>query len=76
MREKRSVWDQVVSGLRLAWWVVLTCVTGILLVRGTLVVSHQAAGSVAMGWATLAIGFVILVLNLNGWARISSSWDS
>ena len=70
MSEKRSVSDQVISGLRLSGWVVLTCVTGILLVRGTLVVSHQAAGSVAMGWATLAIGFVILVLNLDGWAKV------
>ena len=65
-----SVKDQVVNGLRLTGLVVLACVAGILFVWGTLVVSHEAAGSVVMGWVALAIGFLVLVLNLNGWARM------
>jgi hypothetical protein len=49
---------------------VLACVTGTLFVWGALVVSHEAAGSVLMGWVALAVALVLLVLNLNGWARM------
>ncbi|SRR5581483_3700910 len=70
MANKPSVGDQVVSGLRLAGLVVLACVTGTLFVWGALVVSHEVAGSVVMGWAALAVALVILLLNLNGWARM------
>lgn len=70
MTKTPSVGDQMVSGLRLAGLVVLACVTGTLFVWGALVVSHEAAGSILMGWAALAVALVILVLNLNRWARM------
>jgi hypothetical protein len=70
MANKPSVGNQVLSGLRLAGLVVLACVTGTLFVWGALVVSHEVAGSVLMGWAALAVALVILLLNLNGWARM------
>ncbi|HZS29202.1 MAG TPA: hypothetical protein VFB76_18390 [Candidatus Angelobacter sp.] len=70
MANKPSVADQVFNGLRLATLVVLVCVTGTLFVWGALVVSHEVAGSVMIGWLALAVAFVILLLNLDGWAKI------
>lgn len=70
MTKKPSAGDQIVSGLRQAGLVILACVTGTLFVWGSLVVSHEAAGSVFVGWAALAAALLILVFNLNGWARM------
>ncbi len=67
---KRSPKDQITSGLRLAGLVLLTFLTAVLLLWGALVVSSRVAGSVLMGWTALAAGFVILILNLRGCAKM------
>jgi len=59
----------MLGGLRLAGLVLLACGAGLLLVCGALVVSHKAAGSTLLGWAFIAVGFLILLLNLSGWVR-------
>lgn len=70
MTKRASTGDQVASGFRLAGLIVLACVAGILFAWGGLVVSREAAGSLLMGWVAIAIAFVILVLNLQGWAKM------
>jgi hypothetical protein len=68
--KKRSIQEQVISGLQLAGSVLLACLVGTLFVWGALLISHEVRGSAVMGCVALGAGLVILVSNLDGWARM------
>lgn len=70
MRRNPSIQDELISGLRLASLVVLTCAAAILLIWGTLIVSRHAQGSIVLGWVALALGFLIVLSNPKRLARL------
>ena len=70
MRIKRSLREQVISGLRLAGWTVLGIITCILLVGGAAAAFSVMPNHRVLGGAALTVAASVLVYTVQRWAKL------